>query len=89
MGADRDFESQDRIAAANFARAATAAGVDRIIFLGSSGNSVLKSKLLVFGGSLLPGATILNLPANGRIRQERPTQKRGTEAFHIALHIKA
>ena len=38
MGADRDFESQDRIAAANFARAATAAGVDRIIFLGGLGN---------------------------------------------------
>ena len=44
---------------------------------GSSGNSVRKSKLLVFGGSLLPGATILTLVANGRTRQERPTQKRG------------
>ena len=38
MGDDRDFESQDRIAAANFARAATAAGVRRLIYLGGLGN---------------------------------------------------
>ena len=31
MGADRNFEKQDRIAATNFARAASAAGVRRII----------------------------------------------------------
>ena len=36
-----------------------------------------RGKLLVFGGSLLPGATSLTLAANGRTRQarqERPTQ---------------
>jgi len=38
MGEDRDFESQDRIAAENFARAATAAGVRRLIYLGGLGN---------------------------------------------------
>ncbi len=38
MGENRDFESQDRIAAANFARAATAAGVRRLIYLGGLGN---------------------------------------------------
>ena len=38
MGEDRDFESQDRIAAANFAQAATAAGVRRLIYLGGLGN---------------------------------------------------
>ncbi|MBN1443902.1 MAG: SDR family oxidoreductase [Planctomycetes bacterium] len=38
MGADLDFEEQDRIAAANFARAARAAGVRRIIYLGGLGN---------------------------------------------------
>lgn len=39
MGADRDFEKQDRIAAENFAKAATAAGVRRIIYLGGLGSS--------------------------------------------------
>ncbi|WP_146448684.1 SDR family oxidoreductase [Bythopirellula polymerisocia] len=39
MGADRDFETQDRIAAENFAQAATAAGVRRIIYLGGLGSS--------------------------------------------------
>ncbi len=38
MGADRDFEEQDRFAAANFAKAATAAGVRRIVYLGGLGN---------------------------------------------------
>ncbi len=38
MGEDRDFESQDRIAAANFARAASAAGVRRLVYLGGLGN---------------------------------------------------
>ncbi len=38
MGDDRDFEAQDRIAAANFARAASAAGVRRIVYLGGLGN---------------------------------------------------
>jgi uncharacterized protein YbjT (DUF2867 family) len=38
MGEDRDFESQDRIAAANFAQAATAAGVRRLVYLGGLGN---------------------------------------------------
>jgi len=38
MGNDRDFASQDRIAAENFARAATAAGVRRLIYLGGLGN---------------------------------------------------
>lgn len=38
MGADRDFEEQDRIAATNFAQAACAAGVRRIIYLGGLGN---------------------------------------------------
>ena len=38
MGADRDFEEQDRIAAANFAQAASAVGVRRIIYLGGLGN---------------------------------------------------
>ena len=33
MGENRDFESQDRIAAANFAKAATLAGVRRLIYL--------------------------------------------------------
>lgn len=38
MGENRDFESQDRIAAANFARAASAAGVRRLVYLGGLGN---------------------------------------------------
>jgi len=38
MGDNRDFESQDRIAAENFARAATQAGVQRLIYLGGLGN---------------------------------------------------
>jgi uncharacterized protein YbjT (DUF2867 family) len=38
MGAERDFEEQDRLAAANFAQAARAAGVRRIIYLGGLGN---------------------------------------------------
>lgn len=38
MGADRDFEETDRLAAANFAQAAGAAGVRRIIYLGGLGN---------------------------------------------------
>ena len=38
MGADRDFEQQDRIAAENFAQVAAAAGVRRIIYLGGLGN---------------------------------------------------
>ncbi|MFZ5786263.1 MAG: SDR family oxidoreductase [Acidobacteriota bacterium] len=38
MGTDRDFEEQDRIAATNFARAASAAGVRRIIYLGGLGD---------------------------------------------------
>ena len=36
-------------------------------------------KLLVFGGSLLPGATSLTFAANGRTRQERPTQERAAD----------
>lgn len=39
MGADRDFESEDRIAAENFAQVAAAAGVRRIIYLGGLGNA--------------------------------------------------
>lgn len=38
MGDNRDFEAQDRIAAENFAKAATDAGVRRIIYLGGLGN---------------------------------------------------
>lgn len=38
MGASGDFESQDRLAAENFARAASAAGVRRLIYLGGLGN---------------------------------------------------
>ncbi len=38
MGDHCDFETQDRIAAANFARAAAAAGVHRLIYLGGLGN---------------------------------------------------
>jgi uncharacterized protein YbjT (DUF2867 family) len=38
MGADRDFEAQDRVAAENFAQAASAAGVRRIVYLGGLGN---------------------------------------------------
>lgn len=38
MGAKEDFEVQDRVAAANFARAAAAAKVRRIIYLGGLGN---------------------------------------------------
>lgn len=38
MGASGDFESEDRIAAANFAQAASASGVRRIIYLGGLGN---------------------------------------------------
>lgn len=38
MGEERDFEEQDRIAAGNFAKAAAAAGVRRIIYLGGLGN---------------------------------------------------
>lgn len=38
MGANRDFEEQDRIAAANFAKAAASAGVRRIVYLGGLGN---------------------------------------------------
>lgn len=38
MGADRDFAEQDRIGATNFARAARAAGVRRIIYLGGLGD---------------------------------------------------
>jgi uncharacterized protein YbjT (DUF2867 family) len=38
MGADRDFEEQDRIAASNFAQAASAAGVRRIVYLGGLGD---------------------------------------------------
>ena len=38
MGDNRDFESQDRIAAENFAKAATHAGVRRLVYLGGLGN---------------------------------------------------
>lgn len=38
MGDNRDFESQDRIAAENFAKAATRAGVRRLVYLGGLGN---------------------------------------------------
>lgn len=38
MGDNRDFESQDRIAAENFAKAAAHAGVHRVIYLGGLGN---------------------------------------------------
>jgi len=38
MGDNRDFESQDRIAAENFAKAATQAGVRRLVYLGGLGN---------------------------------------------------
>jgi uncharacterized protein YbjT (DUF2867 family) len=38
MGDNRDFESQDRIAAENFATAATRAGVRRLVYLGGLGN---------------------------------------------------
>jgi uncharacterized protein YbjT (DUF2867 family) len=38
MGDNRDFEAQDRIAAENFSKAATAAGVTRIVYLGGLGN---------------------------------------------------
>lgn len=38
MGDNRDFETQDRIAATNFARAASAAGVQRLVYLGGLGN---------------------------------------------------
>lgn len=38
MGAGGDFESEDRLAAQNFANAATAAGVRRIVYLGGLGD---------------------------------------------------
>ncbi len=38
MGAERDFEEQDRIAATNFAQAARVAGVRRIVYLGGLGD---------------------------------------------------
>lgn len=38
MGSSGDFEEQDRIAATNFAKAATAANVRRIVYLGGLGN---------------------------------------------------
>lgn len=38
MGAAKDFEEEDRIAATNFSQAAAAAGVRRIIYLGGLGN---------------------------------------------------
>ncbi len=38
MGADRDFEEEDKIAATNFSKAAANAGVSRIIYLGGLGN---------------------------------------------------
>ena len=38
MGADRDFEQEDREAATNFAQAASRAGVRRIVYLGGLGN---------------------------------------------------
>src|SRR6187200_2433832 len=38
MGADKDFEREDREAATNFAHAARQAGVQRIIYLGGLGN---------------------------------------------------
>jgi tryptophan-rich sensory protein/uncharacterized protein YbjT (DUF2867 family) len=38
MGDNRDFESQDRIAAENFAKAATHAGVRRLVYLGGLGS---------------------------------------------------
>lgn len=38
MGDHRDFEAQDRIAAENFAKSATAAGVRRLVYLGGLGN---------------------------------------------------
>ncbi|MFO0912077.1 MAG: SDR family oxidoreductase [Pirellulales bacterium] len=38
MGDNRDFEVQDRIAAENFAKAASQAGVRRLIYLGGLGN---------------------------------------------------
>ncbi len=38
MGDNRDFESRDRIAAENFAKAATHAGVERLVYLGGLGN---------------------------------------------------
>lgn len=38
MGDNRDFESQDRIAAENFAKAATRGGVQRLVYLGGLGN---------------------------------------------------
>ncbi len=38
MGDNRDFETQDRIAAENFAKAATDAGVRRLVYLGGLGN---------------------------------------------------
>ena len=38
MGADKDFEQEDREAATNFAQAAERAGVRRIVYLGGLGN---------------------------------------------------
>jgi len=38
MGDAGDFEAQDRIAAANFAQAAAASGVEQVIYLGGLGN---------------------------------------------------
>lgn len=38
MGDNRNFESQDRIAAENFAKAATRVGVSRVVYLGGLGN---------------------------------------------------
>ena len=42
MGTGRDFEADDRAGARNFARAAHAAGVKRIIYLGGLGDSEQK-----------------------------------------------
>jgi len=47
MGAGRDFEERDRLAAANFSEAATAGGVGRIVYLGALGEpSSARSKHL-------------------------------------------
>jgi uncharacterized protein YbjT (DUF2867 family) len=38
MGDNRDFATQDRVAAENFAKAATRAGIRRVVYLGGLGN---------------------------------------------------
>jgi len=69
MGSERDFEERDRVAARNFASAARAAGLRRIVYLGglSHGEDLsphLRSRQEVGRILLESGATVLELRAS-------------------------